>query len=119
MRHKVTLIAGEGIGPEVAAATRRIIEASGVLIDWEEIEGRTDEARENLSAAVQQYLAREPRDSPTGLAARERLARFNLEHSTDAAALSTTRADLMQIIADAGPRAIDTSEKTATFSRRT
>jgi isocitrate dehydrogenase (NAD+) len=42
MRHKVTLIAGEGIGPEVASATRRILEASGVLIDWEEIAGRTD-----------------------------------------------------------------------------
>ena len=46
MRHKVTLIAGEGIGPEVAAATRRIIEASGVLIDWEEIEGRTDSSQD-------------------------------------------------------------------------
>ena len=42
MRHKVTLISGEGIGPEVSAATRRILEASGVQIDWEEIEGRTD-----------------------------------------------------------------------------
>jgi isocitrate dehydrogenase (NAD+) len=40
-RHKVTLIPGEGIGPEVAAATRRILEASGVQIDWEEIGGRT------------------------------------------------------------------------------
>ena len=44
MRHKVTLIPGEGIGPEVAAATRRILEAAGVQIDWEEIEGRTDKA---------------------------------------------------------------------------
>jgi isocitrate dehydrogenase (NAD+) len=41
IRHKVTLIPGEGIGPEVAAATRRILEASGVQIDWEEIGGRT------------------------------------------------------------------------------
>jgi isocitrate dehydrogenase (NAD+) len=41
MRHKVTLIPGEGIGPEVAAATRRILEAAGVQIDWEEIAGRT------------------------------------------------------------------------------
>src|SRR5437870_8092003 len=41
MRHKVTLIPGEGIGPEVATATRRILEASGVQIDWEEIAGRT------------------------------------------------------------------------------
>jgi isocitrate dehydrogenase (NAD+) len=41
-RHKVTLIPGEGIGPEVAAATRRILEATGVQIDWEEIAGRSD-----------------------------------------------------------------------------
>jgi isocitrate dehydrogenase (NAD+) len=46
MRHKVTLIPGEGIGPEVAAATRRILEASGVHIDWEELEARTDKATE-------------------------------------------------------------------------
>src|SRR5438445_13463408 len=42
IRHKVTLIPGEGIGPEVAAATRRILEATGVRIDWEEIAGRSD-----------------------------------------------------------------------------
>ncbi len=41
IRHKVTLIPGEGIGPEVAAATRRVLEAAGVQIDWEEIGGRT------------------------------------------------------------------------------
>jgi isocitrate dehydrogenase (NAD+) len=46
MRHKVTLITGEGIGPEVAAATQRILEAAGVLIDWEQIEGRTDKSNE-------------------------------------------------------------------------
>jgi isocitrate dehydrogenase (NAD+) len=40
--HKVTLIPGEGIGPEVSAATRRLLEASGVHIDWEEIAGRSD-----------------------------------------------------------------------------
>src|SRR3989441_12917555 len=42
IRHKVTLIPGEGIGPEVATATRRILEATGVQIDWEEIAGRSD-----------------------------------------------------------------------------
>jgi isocitrate dehydrogenase (NAD+) len=46
MRHKVTLIPGEGIGPEVATATRRILEAAGVQIDWEELEGRTDKTTE-------------------------------------------------------------------------
>ncbi len=46
MRHKVTLIPGEGIGPEVAAATCRVIDAAGVQIDWEELGARTDSATE-------------------------------------------------------------------------
>jgi isocitrate dehydrogenase (NAD+) len=41
MDHKVTLISGEGIGPEVAAAVRRILQAAGVQINWEEISGRS------------------------------------------------------------------------------
>src|SRR6266581_4330542 len=44
MKHKVTLIPGEGIGPEVASATRRVLEAAGVQIDWEEIAGRAAES---------------------------------------------------------------------------
>jgi len=43
MKHKVTLIPGEGIGPEVAAATRKIIDATGAKIEWEEIEARAGE----------------------------------------------------------------------------
>jgi isocitrate dehydrogenase (NAD+) len=35
MKHHVTLIPGDGIGPEVTEAVVRIVEASGVLIDWE------------------------------------------------------------------------------------
>src|SRR6266852_5907405 len=46
MRHKVTLISGEGIGPEVAAATRRVLDATGVQIDWEEVEARAEKATE-------------------------------------------------------------------------
>jgi isocitrate dehydrogenase (NAD+) len=46
MRHKVTLIPGEGIGPEVASATKRIIDAAGVQIEWEELAARTDSATE-------------------------------------------------------------------------
>lgn len=33
--HKVTLIPGDGIGPEVVRAARRCIEATGVQIEWE------------------------------------------------------------------------------------
>src|SRR5262245_43757223 len=35
MAHRVTLIPGDGIGPEVSAAVVRIIEAAGVQIEWE------------------------------------------------------------------------------------
>src|ERR1700745_2807475 len=38
MRHKVTLLPGEGIGPEVSNAVRRILQAAGVQIDWEVID---------------------------------------------------------------------------------
>jgi isocitrate dehydrogenase (NAD+) len=33
--HDITLIPGDGIGPEVAAATQRVLEAAGVKIAWE------------------------------------------------------------------------------------
>jgi isocitrate dehydrogenase (NAD+) len=33
--HRVTLIPGDGIGPEVSGATRRVLEATGVEIDWD------------------------------------------------------------------------------------
>ena len=33
--HKVTLIPGDGVGPEVTDAARRVIDAAGVTIDWE------------------------------------------------------------------------------------
>ncbi len=35
MAHRITLIPGDGIGPELAAATRRVLDASGVALDWE------------------------------------------------------------------------------------
>src|SRR5437667_7858911 len=34
--HRITLIPGDGIGPEVASAVVRIIEASGAQIEWEQ-----------------------------------------------------------------------------------
>jgi isocitrate dehydrogenase (NAD+) len=35
MAHRVTLIPGDGIGPEVAEAARRVIEATGVEVRWD------------------------------------------------------------------------------------
>ncbi len=38
MTHRVTLIPGDGIGPELAEATRRVLDASGVAFDWEVVD---------------------------------------------------------------------------------
>src|SRR3989449_3162091 len=35
MAHRVTLIPGDGIGPELAEATRRVLDATGVEFEWE------------------------------------------------------------------------------------
>lgn len=35
--YKVTLIPGDGIGPEVAKAMKKVVEATGVEIEWEEV----------------------------------------------------------------------------------
>ena len=36
VKHTITLIPGDGIGPEIAAATVKVVEATGVQIEWEE-----------------------------------------------------------------------------------
>ena len=35
MKHRVTFIPGDGVGPEVAEATRRVLEATGVEFQWD------------------------------------------------------------------------------------
>jgi isocitrate dehydrogenase (NAD+) len=35
LTHRITLIPGDGTGPELTEAARRVIEATGVIIDWE------------------------------------------------------------------------------------
>ena len=37
MQHKVTFIPGDGIGPEVAEATLRVLEATGVNFLWDTV----------------------------------------------------------------------------------
>jgi isocitrate dehydrogenase (NAD+) len=38
MPHRVTLIPGDGIGPELAEATRRVLDASGETFEWEVVD---------------------------------------------------------------------------------
>ena len=55
MIHRVTFIPGDGIGPEVAWAARRCLEATGVAFHWEE--------RIAGEAAIQQYKTPLPEDT--------------------------------------------------------
>lgn len=57
--HTVTLIKGDGIGPEITSATLEVIEATGVKIKWEEVfagEGAIEEFGTPLPAAVIESL---------------------------------------------------------------
>ncbi len=48
----VTVIPGDGIGPEVVCATQRVIEATGVPIAWEECEAGMSVFRKGLASGV-------------------------------------------------------------------
>jgi len=57
--HHVVLIPGDGIGPEVAGATRRVLEAAGAPIDWIECQAGVaalESAGEVLPAATLQAI---------------------------------------------------------------
>jgi isocitrate dehydrogenase (NAD+) len=49
MKHTITLIPGDGIGPEVSAAVQQILAAAGVEIAWEEIPARAEFERRGVS----------------------------------------------------------------------
>ncbi len=42
MAHEVTLITGDGVGPELADAARRCVDATGVAVNWDEQEAGVD-----------------------------------------------------------------------------
>src|SRR6185436_16650310 len=42
MRHPVTLIRGDGTGPELAAVTKEVLEATGVAFEWREVDAGVD-----------------------------------------------------------------------------
>ena len=42
MAHRVVLIPGDGTGPELTEATRRVLEATSVELDWDVREAGAD-----------------------------------------------------------------------------
>jgi isocitrate dehydrogenase len=57
MSHRVTLIPGDGVGPEISLATRRVIDAAGVAIEWEEAEAGAEVFRRGDSSGVPRETA--------------------------------------------------------------
>ena len=53
-RIQVTLIPGDGIGPECIDATRRIVEAAGAPIDWELADAGADVFKKGIASGVPQ-----------------------------------------------------------------
>ncbi|HLH41726.1 MAG TPA: isocitrate/isopropylmalate family dehydrogenase [Bryobacteraceae bacterium] len=68
MPHQVTLIPGDGIGPEVSAAARRAVEAAGVQIDWEVVELNPDVIAKT-GQSVPQYVIESLERTGVGLKA--------------------------------------------------
>lgn len=50
--HKVTLINGDGVGPEVIGSTRKILEATSVKFDWEVCEAGAEVFKRGLPSGV-------------------------------------------------------------------
>jgi isocitrate dehydrogenase (NAD+) len=65
MAYNVTLIPGDGIGPEVAEAARRAVDATGVKIQWNEVE---------LSAAIMEKTGTELPDNVLASIRRDKVA---------------------------------------------
>ncbi|MDX2178884.1 MAG: isocitrate dehydrogenase (NAD(+)) [Bryobacteraceae bacterium] len=65
MAYNVTLIPGDGIGPEVAEAARRAVDATGVKIQWNEVE---------LSAAIMEKTGTELPDHVLASIRRDKVA---------------------------------------------
>src|SRR5438067_7918222 len=61
MKHSITLLPGDGIGPEVTAAVVRILEASGAQFAWEQFEvgaGAYEKYKEYVSAEAYASIER-------------------------------------------------------------
>ncbi len=55
MPYKITLIPGDGIGPEVTEAARKVLEATGVKFDWE-LAYAGEKAQDHLGTPLPDYV---------------------------------------------------------------
>ncbi|HBR34874.1 MAG TPA: NAD-dependent isocitrate dehydrogenase, partial [Firmicutes bacterium] len=57
MSYRITLIPGDGTGPELTAATKRVLEATGVDLEWEVQEAGVDVLEEKGTPLPDEVLA--------------------------------------------------------------
>jgi len=55
--HRVTLIPGDGVGPEITDAARRVIDAAGVAIEWEVADAGAEVFKRGDSSGVPRETA--------------------------------------------------------------
>jgi isocitrate dehydrogenase (NAD+) len=63
MPHRVTLIPGDGTGPEIAEATRRVIEATGVALEWDVRRAGADVAEEHDGNPLPEHVLESIREN--------------------------------------------------------
>src|ERR671910_2569043 len=67
MGHRVTFIPGDGTGPELAEATRRVLEATGVDFDWDVQHAGTDVMDQNEGNPLPEHVLESIRRNGTAL----------------------------------------------------
>jgi isocitrate dehydrogenase (NAD+) len=67
MAHRVTLIPGDGTGPELTEATRRVLEATGVAFEWDVQHAGTDVMEENDGNPLPDHVLDSIRQNGTAL----------------------------------------------------
>jgi isocitrate dehydrogenase (NAD+) len=65
--HRVTLIPGDGTGPELTEATRRVLEATGVIFEWDVRHAGTDVMDEHGGNPLPDHVLESIRDNGVAL----------------------------------------------------
>ncbi len=66
MTHRVTFIPGDGVGPELSEATRRVLEATGVSFDWDVQEAGVD-VMEKYGTPLPEHVLESIRSTGVGI----------------------------------------------------
>ena len=78
--YKITLVPGDGIGPEITRVTREIVDLLGVPIEWEEVPAGEEAMAKYGSPMPEELLSSR---SPQPAATARKPARFRIDANGD------------------------------------